>query len=52
VTLPNGRKWEKGWFFLPDPDIPGGSIVLVPKKIEKEDKTLPVMRDWATILSV
>jgi polysaccharide biosynthesis/export protein len=49
VTLPNGRKWEKGWFFLPDPDIPGGSVVLVPKKIEKEDKTLPVMRDWATI---
>jgi protein involved in polysaccharide export with SLBB domain len=49
VTLPNGRKWEKGWFFLPDPDIPGGSVVLVPKKIEKEDKTLPVLRDWATI---
>jgi protein involved in polysaccharide export with SLBB domain len=49
VTLPNGRKWERGWFFLPDPDIPGGSVILVPKKIEKEDKTLPVMRDWATI---
>jgi len=49
VTLPNGRKWEKGWFFLPDPDIPGGSVVLVPKKIEKEDKTLPILRDWATI---
>jgi protein involved in polysaccharide export with SLBB domain len=49
VTLPNGRKWEKGWFILPDPDIPGGSVILIPKKIEKENKTLPVMRDWATI---
>jgi len=49
VTLPNGRKWEKGWFILPDPDILGGSTILVPLKIEKEDKTLPVMRDWATI---
>jgi polysaccharide export outer membrane protein len=49
VTLPNGRKWEKGWFIFPNPDIPGGSVILVPQKIEKEDKTLPVMRDWATI---
>jgi polysaccharide biosynthesis/export protein len=49
VTLPNGRKWERGWFLLPDPDILGGSMILVPKKIEKEDKTLPVLRDWATI---
>jgi protein involved in polysaccharide export with SLBB domain len=49
VTLPNGRKWEKGWFIFPDPDIVGGSMILVPKKIEKEDNTLPVMRDWATI---
>ena len=49
VTLPNGRKWESGWFFLPDPDILGGSVIIVPKKIEKEDKTLPVLRDWATI---
>lgn len=51
VTLPNGRKWEKGWFILPDPDILGGSSIFVPKKIEKEDKTLPVMRDWATIMA-
>jgi protein involved in polysaccharide export with SLBB domain len=49
VTLPNGKKWEKGWFFFPNPDILGGSVVLVPKKIEKEDNTLPVLRDWATI---
>jgi hypothetical protein len=49
VTLPNGRKWEKGWFLLPDPDILGGSIIIVPKKIEKPDNTLPVIRDWATI---
>jgi polysaccharide biosynthesis/export protein len=49
VTLPNGKKWEKGWFFFPNPDILGGSVILVPKKIEKEDNTLPVLRDWATI---
>ena len=49
VTLPNGRKWERGGFFVPDPDIPGGSVILVPQKVEKEDKTLPVLRDWATI---
>jgi protein involved in polysaccharide export with SLBB domain len=49
VTLPNGRKWENGWFILPDPDILGGSYIMVPRKIEKENKTLPIMRDWATI---
>jgi polysaccharide export outer membrane protein len=51
VTLPNGRKWQRGWFILPDPDILGGSTIFVPKKIEKEDKTLPVLRDWATIMA-
>jgi protein involved in polysaccharide export with SLBB domain len=49
VTLPNGRKWEPRCFFLPDPDILGGSTVFVPTKVEREDKTLPVLRDWATI---
>ena len=49
VTLPSGRKWEKAWFIFSDPDILGGSMIFVPKKIEKEDKTLPVLRDWATI---
>jgi protein involved in polysaccharide export with SLBB domain len=46
VTLPNGKKWEDGWF---NPDILGGSVIFVPKKIEKENKTLPIIRDWATI---
>ena len=49
VTLPNGRKWDSGWFIFPDPDILGGSTIFVPVKIEKENKTLPVLRDWATI---
>ena len=49
VTLPNGRKWEEGWFIFPNPDILGGSTIFVPTKIEKEDKTLPIIRDWATI---
>ena len=51
VILPNGRKWEPGWFIFPNPDILGGSTILVPKKIEKEDKTLPVIRDMATMLA-
>jgi hypothetical protein len=24
-------------------------VIFVPKKIEKENKTLPIIRDWATI---
>ncbi|GJQ21714.1 MAG: capsule polysaccharide transporter [Bacteroidia bacterium] len=44
VLLPGGKKWESG-------DILPGSAVYVPKKVEKEDKTLPVLRDLATILA-
>lgn len=51
VTLPNGRIWKESWFFLPNPDISSGSTIYVPKKIEKEDKTLPIIRDWATIMA-
>jgi len=49
VTLPNGKRWEEAWFIFPNPDILGGSVIFVPKKIEKENKTLPIIRDWATI---
>jgi polysaccharide export outer membrane protein len=49
VILPNGRKWEPSWCILPNPEILAGSTVHVPLKIEKEDNTLPVLRDWATI---
>ncbi len=49
VILPNGRKWEPGWFIVPDPDILPGSIIHVPAVPEKEDNSLPVLRDWATI---
>ena len=51
VLLPGGKKWSPGWFFFPDPEILPGSSVFVPKKVEKEDKTLPVIRDLATILA-
>jgi len=44
VLLPGGKKWESG-------DILPGSAVYVPKEIEKEDKTLPIIRDLATILA-
>lgn len=49
--LPNGKKWEGGWFFFEDPELPPGSSITVPKYIEKEDKTLPLVRDIATILA-
>jgi polysaccharide biosynthesis/export protein len=51
VTLPNGRKWEEGWFIFPNPDILGGSTIYVPKKIETKTETLAILRDWATIMA-
>ena len=44
VFLPGGKKWESG-------EILPGSTILVPRKIEKEDKTLPIVRDLVTILA-
>jgi protein involved in polysaccharide export with SLBB domain len=44
VFLPGGKKWEHG-------DILPGSTILVPKKIEKPDTLLPILRDLATILA-
>jgi polysaccharide biosynthesis/export protein len=44
VFLPGGKKWDSG-------DILPGSTVMVPRKIEKEDKTLPLIRDLATMLA-
>ncbi len=49
VRLPNGSVWKERWSIIPDPDILPGSVVTVPKKIEKENKTLPIIRDWSTI---
>jgi protein involved in polysaccharide export with SLBB domain len=43
VFLPGGKKWEHG-------DILPGSSILVPRKIEKPDTVLPIIRDLATIL--
>jgi protein involved in polysaccharide export with SLBB domain len=51
VTLPNGRKWEPGWFIFPDPEILPGSTVMVPQKLETEDNTLPILRDMTTIMA-
>jgi protein involved in polysaccharide export with SLBB domain len=51
VFLPGGKKWEPGWFIFADPEILPGSSILVPKRIEKEDKTLPVIRDMAVTLA-
>src|SRR3990172_5945163 len=42
--LPGGKKWESV-------ELLPGSAIFVPRKIEKEDKTLPIIRDLATILA-
>jgi hypothetical protein len=44
VFLPGGKKWESG-------DILPGSTILVPRKLETPDDTLPIIRDLATILA-
>jgi polysaccharide export outer membrane protein len=44
VFLPGGKKWDSG-------DILPGSTVLVPRKLEKPDTTLPLIRDLATMLA-
>lgn len=49
--LPGGKKWEPGWFFFGDPELPPGSSINVPREIEKEDKTLPTLGNIATILA-
>jgi len=49
VILPNGSKWKEGWFIFPDDEILPGSTVYVPTKKEKEDNSLAILRDWATI---
>jgi protein involved in polysaccharide export with SLBB domain len=51
VTQPNGRKWESGWFISPGEEILPGSIVYVPKKVEREDKTLQILTSWATVMA-
>lgn len=42
--LPGGKKWESG-------DLLPGSQIFVPKRIEREDKVLPLLRDLSTILA-
>jgi protein involved in polysaccharide export with SLBB domain len=51
VTLPNGRRWVPGWFIFPGEEILSGSLVYVPKKVEKEDKTLQILTSWATVMA-
>jgi len=52
VMLPNGKKWSSsGWFFISDPDIESGSIVIVPAKIETPSTVWPVFRDVFTLVA-
>ena len=51
VFLPGGKKWESRMWPLPDPEILPGSLVYVPMKIEKEDKALPILAAWATVMA-
>ncbi|HLP17294.1 MAG TPA: SLBB domain-containing protein [Bacteroidota bacterium] len=51
VMQPNGRKWTPSWFFFADGEILAGATITVPVKVERDDKTLPILRDWATIFA-
>jgi protein involved in polysaccharide export with SLBB domain len=44
VFMPGGKKWEGG-------EILPGSSIFVPRKIEKEDRTLPIIANLVTILA-
>lgn len=51
VTLPNGEKWKSGWLIFPGDEILAGSLIYVPKKVEREDKTLQIVSSWATVMA-
>ena len=51
VFLPGGKKWESSTWPFPNPEILAGSLIYVPKKIEREDKTLPIIAAWATVMA-
>jgi len=51
VFLPGGKKWEPRAWPFPDPEILPGSLVYVPQKVEKEDRTLPILTAWATVMA-
>jgi protein involved in polysaccharide export with SLBB domain len=51
VFLPGGKKWVPSAWPFPDPDILPGSLVYVPRKIETEDKSLPILSAWATVMA-
>ena len=51
VFLPGGKKWEPRSWPFPDPEILPGSLVYVPQKVEREDKTLPIVSAWATVMA-
>ena len=52
VIGPNGKKWEgSGFFLIPDPEIPSGTTIIVPTKIEHESEVWPFVKDVVTVLS-
>ena len=51
VFLPGGTKLQSRMWPFPDPDVLPGSVVYVPKKIEKPDNTLQILSSWATVMA-
>lgn len=52
VILPNGKKWEPSGFFLfPNPEILSGSTIIVPTKLPEKSDTLPILKEWTSILA-
>ena len=44
VIKPNGAQWTtSGLFFIPDEEVPSGSVIIVPLATEKEDRTWEIV---------
>jgi len=50
VLLPGGKKWGGSGLFSSQDILPGSSVY-IPKKIEKEDKTLPILVNVVAMLA-
>ena len=48
--MANGKMWKRNIFWF-DPPITSGTVIVVPKKVEKESKFWEHSKDFATIIT-
>jgi protein involved in polysaccharide export with SLBB domain len=52
IILPNGKKWDQsGWFFLPNPEILAGSLIVVPATLPTQSNFWPSIKEMFAIAS-